>query len=207
MARNMQTCLAVALAVAAAGCTSYVKQADFDTTIADLRATDQRLQSEIDGLSQKYDTLVTQVAGRIRVETAAHFATADATISEQDKPLLDDFAKAIRDGHSNAVITVEGFTDPAGSASANRALGQRRADAVRDYLVSPGGLNAGQVRAVSYGEDENRQVAPGAEGGSGLDNRRASLVVDSAGTSSMQQPTEPQPQSPEEPTQPPPSGT
>jgi peptidoglycan-associated lipoprotein len=168
------------LTVALGGCSNYIKRDEFDSTIADLRATDQRLQSQLDTLSQKHDALVTQLAGRTRVETGAHFATGDATLSEQDKPLLDDFARVIRESHSDAVITVEGFADPAGSTAFNRRLGQRRAEAIRDYLVGAG-LSAEQVRAVSYGEDKNRLVRPGAVGEAGRDNRRVSLVVDYAG--------------------------
>lgn len=174
---------AVALgAVALTGCTKYIKRDEFDATVADLRATDQKLQGQIDSLSQKHDALVTQLAGRVRVETGAHFATNDATLSEEDKPLLDDFARVIRDNHSDALITVEGFADPAGSAALNRRLGLKRAQSVRDYLVSAG-LNANQVRAVSYGEDRNRQVREGQSGDAGRDNRRVSLVVDYAGVS------------------------
>lgn len=173
------------LAVTLVGCASYIKRDEFDSTVAELRATDQRLQSQLDELSQKYDALVTQMAGRMRVETGAHFATGDATLDDQDKPLLDDFAKVISSSHSDAVITVEGFADPAGSTALNRSLGQRRAEAVRDYLVSNGGLADSQVRAVSYGEDENRQVRPGATGEGGRDNRRVSLVIDYAGAGQM----------------------
>jgi len=176
--------LATALAaVALSGCASYVKRAEFDSTIAELRATDARLQEQITGLSQKYDALVTQMAGRARVDASAHFATNESMLSDQDKPLLDDFAKVIRDTHSDALITVEGFADPSGSSTYNRRLGQRRAEAVRDYLVQTGGLPVGQVRAVSYGEDRNRQVRAGATGEAGRDNRRVSLVVDYAGAS------------------------
>lgn len=44
-----------------------------------------------------------------------------------------------------------------------------------------GGLGATQVRAVSCGEDRNRQVREGAVGEAGRDNRRVSLVIDYAG--------------------------
>lgn len=115
---------------------------EFDSTVAELRAADQQLQSQLNGLSQKHDALVQQLAGRTRVETGAHFATNDATLSEQDKPLLDDFARVIRSSHTEALITVEGFTDPAGATAFNKRLGQKRADAIRDYLVSSGGLSA-----------------------------------------------------------------
>jgi peptidoglycan-associated lipoprotein len=81
------------------------------------------------------------------------------------------------------VITVEGFADPAGSASYNRRLGERRADAVRDYLVQ-NGLSADNLRAVSYGEASNRQVERGKTRDEGASNRRVTLVVDFAGQSS-----------------------
>lgn len=183
MASN--TCPKAALAVGViaillAGCTSYVKRDEFNSTIADLRATDQRLQSQIEELSRKHEALVTQVAGRVRVETGAHFATGDATVSEEDKPLLDDFAQVMISSHSDALVTVEGFADPSGGSSMNRRLGQRRAEAVVDYLVSSG-MYASQLRAVSYGEDKNRQVRPGATGKAGHVNRRVSLVIDYAG--------------------------
>lgn len=164
-----------------AGCSNYIKRDEFDATVAELRAADQQLASQIQALSSKHDALVTQLAGRTRVDTAAYFAFGDATLNEQAKPLLDDFARVIGASHSQAVITVEGFTDPAGSAAFNKRLGQSRADAVRDYLVTTAGLPAAQVRAVSYGEDEKRQVRPGSYGEAGQDNRRVGLIVDYAG--------------------------
>ena len=172
-------------AVALVGCSNYIKRDEFDATVADLRATDQDLQRQISALSEdmnrrlsEHDVRITQLQGRVRVDTSAHFEFDDATLRDRDKPVLDEFAAVIRDHHPAAVITVEGFTDSAGSAAYNRRLGQRRADAVRDYLVGQAGMNAAQVRAVSYGQDENRQVRPGAWGAEGLPNRRVTLVVD-----------------------------
>jgi peptidoglycan-associated lipoprotein len=130
----------------------------------------------------KYDAQITAMQGRINVDTAAHFAFGDATLRDQDKPLLDDFAKVIGQHHSDALITVEGFTDPAGSAGYNKRLGLKRAQAVRDYLVGTGGLNADKVRAVSYGEASNRQVEKGQIRDAGANNRRVTLVVDFAGS-------------------------
>ncbi|WP_407352525.1 OmpA family protein [Luteimonas sp. R10] len=174
---------ALALTAALAGCTNYIKRDEFDATVAELRAADQQLASQIQALSDKHDALVTQLAGRTRLDTAAYFGFDDATLDERAKPLLDDFADVIRSSHSQALVTVEGFTDPAGPASYNKRLGQARADAVRDYLVNTAGLPAGQVRAVSYGEDENRLVRPDAYGDAGRDNRRVGLIVDYAGPS------------------------
>ncbi len=170
------------------GCSQYVKKADYDAAISELRANDQKQQQQIDALTQdmqqrfaKYDAQITAMQGRINVDTAAHFAFGDATLRDEDKPLLDDFAKVISQHRSDAVITVEGFTDPAGSASYNKRLGLKRAEAVRDYLVSTGGLNADKIRAVSYGEASNRQVEKGQVRDAGSSNRRVTLVVDFAG--------------------------
>lgn len=183
-------CLAVGVtaAVASAGCTNYVKRTDFDAAIAKLQSTDQSLQQQINSLQQdmqshfaKYDTEITAMQGRIRVDTVAHFAFNQATLQDQDKAKLDEFAKVMRAHHTDALVTVEGFADPAGSAAYNKRLGLKRANAVRDYLVNNDGMPASQVRAVSYGEAHNRQVKPGATRAAGEPNRRASLVIDFAG--------------------------
>lgn len=177
--------LVVALALSGlVGCASYVKREDFDATVAELRAADQAQNQRIDQLQasleerfRQYDTRIAQFEGRIHVETTAHFAYGKAEVREADKPMLADFAKTLSEHHQGVVVTVEGFTDPAGSASYNQRLGQRRAEAVRDFLVSQG-LSADQVRAVSYGEADNRQIRPGAWGDQGLANRRVALVID-----------------------------
>jgi outer membrane protein OmpA-like peptidoglycan-associated protein len=177
-------------AIALGGCTHYVKQADFDSAIAELRANDQKQQQQLDSLTQemqqrfaKYDAQIAQMGGRVRLDTAAHFAFNDATLRDQDKPLLDDFAKVISQHYPDAVVTVEGFADPAGSTGYNRRLGERRAKAVQDYLVQ-NGLSADHLRAVSYGEATDRQVKRGQTREAGEPNRRVTLVVDFAGQSS-----------------------
>lgn len=183
-------CLAVGMTamVAFAGCSSYVKKKDFKAAIAQLQSTDQNLQQQINSLSQdmkqhfaKYDAKITALQGRIRVDTVSHFAVNGSTLNSQDKAMLDEFAKVMRSHHSDALVTVEGFTDPSGSAAYNKQLGEERAEAVRNYLVNQGGMAASQVRAVSYGESKDRQVKPGATGASGKVNRRVSLVIDFAG--------------------------
>lgn len=198
-----------ALAIGLSGCQGYVKKADFDAAINDLRSNQQKQQQEIDGLTQQmqqkfaqYDAKISELAGRVRVDTVSHFAFNDATLRDQDKPLLDDFAKIVSKNYPQAVVTVEGFTDPAGSAAYNYRLGRKRAEAVRDYLVSTGGMSADQVRVVSYGKAVNRQVMKGQSGDSGEANRRVSLVVDFAGTAA--QTASPTPASPE--AAPPPQG-
>lgn len=184
-----------ALAVGLGGCQGYVKKADFDSAISELRANQQKQQQEIDSLTQQmqqrfaqYDAKIAQLNGRIQVDSVSHFAFNDATLRDQDKPMLDDFAKIMAKNYPQAVITVEGFADNAGSPAYNMRLGRERANAVRDYLVKTGGMSADQVRAVSYGKALNRQVAKGKSGDEGEPNRRVTLVVDFAGTQSQAAP-------------------
>ena len=183
-------------ALGLAGCSQYVKKTDFQQlqqTVQDQGNTLKTQQGEIDSIKQemqsqfsKYDAAITAMQGRVSIDTVAHFAFNSADLNDQDKPALQDFAKTISKYHPNVLITVEGFTDPAGSRSYNKKLGMERAKAVRDFLVSSG-MNTDQVRAVSYGKDTNRQVTKGATHAAGADNRRVSLTVDSTGSNATAQ--------------------
>ncbi len=73
----------------------------------------------------------------------------------------------------NAVVTLEGHGDERGSREYNLALGERRANAVRRQLVLLGAA-AGQIRAVSYGEE--RPVSDGHDESAYALNRRVELV-------------------------------
>lgn len=179
--------LATAGLISLGGCSNYVKRAEFDAAISGLKATDGQLQAQIDSLGAameqrlaKYDARLTKLEGRIRVDTVAHFGFDQSELMAQDKQMLDEFAAVMQEYHPDALVTVEGFTDPAGSRSYNKKLGQERADAVREYLVSTGMATDG-VRAVSYGEDSNRQIDQGETRSSGQRNRRVALVIDFAG--------------------------
>lgn len=187
--RRFAIFLPVVMSAALSGCQGYVKQVDFDAAVNELRANDQRQQQDIDRLTQEmqqrfaaYDAKIVEMQGRIRVDTVSHFAFDKATLREEDKPMLDDFAKVVSGHYPQAVVTVEGFADAAGGAAYNVRLGRQRARAVRDYLVETGGLSADQVRAVSYGKSEARQVLKGKWGDGAEPNRRVTLVVDFAGT-------------------------
>ena len=176
----------LATAVLALGaCSNYVKRTDFDVAIADLdrrvsanEAAIAALRSDLEARLEEHEVRFTEMAGRLHVDMNVHFAFDSAELQEVDRATLDEFSRVLRDHHAQAHVTVEGFADPAGSASYNLRLGQRRADTVRDYLVASGGLGAERVRSVSYGEADDRQLAPGGWGEQGDLNRRVSLVVD-----------------------------
>lgn len=62
------------------------------------------------------------------------FATDKSTLSDDAKEVLDAFAKKLA-GKERFMIEIQGFTDKTGSADANTALSERRAEAVQRYLV------------------------------------------------------------------------
>jgi peptidoglycan-associated lipoprotein len=74
------------------------------------------------------------------------------------------------------VVTIEGHADERGTAEYNLALGERRALAARNYLVSLG-VPAERLRTVSYGKEF--PFEPGHDEGSWSKNRRAHFVVTS----------------------------
>lgn len=137
------------------------------------------LETDLDQLRTEFDVTVERLETAIRFNAPVHFAFDDAAVRATDRELLDRFAEVVRGQYDGATITVEGFTDPSGSPQYNMQLGQRRAEAVRDYLVGQG-LAEGSLRAVSYGEAQERQVVPGAQGPGqdGWQNRRVAMVID-----------------------------
>jgi peptidoglycan-associated lipoprotein len=152
---------------------------------------DQTLNGRIDGLERDLAALEEEFGARVEeLETAlrfnvpVYFGFDESEVPAESVPFLDRFAQVVNSYYPNSLITVEGFTDPAGSPEYNKILGQRRADAVMAVLVDRGGLNPQRVRAVSYGEDSPRQVAAGATGpgSAGWENRRVALVIDHSGS-------------------------
>jgi peptidoglycan-associated lipoprotein len=68
-----------------------------------------------------------------------------------DKGTLDENAKWLKTNQS-ALLLIEGHCDERGTNEYNLALGERRAKATRDYLVSVG-IDAGRITVISYGEE------------------------------------------------------
>lgn len=77
--------------------------------------------------------------------------------------------------YANVSITVEGHADERGTREYNLALGDRRANAVRDYLVSQG-VSGSRVKTVSYGKE--KPEVTGSDAQSWAQNRRAVTRVD-----------------------------
>ena len=87
--------------------------------------------------------------------------------------ILDDAVTKLQ-ANGDVRVTIEGHTDAIGTVEYNLALGERRANSVRDYLVQRGIMNM-RLRTVSYGEE--RPIADNTSAQGRAMNRRAHLVV------------------------------
>ena len=81
-----------------------------------------------------------------------HFGFDRFDVSEDDYPSIQAHADYLAN-HPNSKIRIEGNTDERGSREYNIALGERRAKAVKEILLSSG-VKANQIATVSYGAEK-----------------------------------------------------
>ena len=102
-----------------------------------------------------------------------HFDFDRSMLRPEAIRILDDAVMKLQ-ANPTLNITIEGHCDSLGTVEYNLSLGERRANAVRDYLLNRG-IAAGRMRTVSYGEE--RPIADNnTEAGRAM-NRRAHLVT------------------------------
>ena len=201
--------LTLVFAILATAC-AHVRTEDFDTEMSALRAElaelNQRgeqgnqiegrnaaqmaaLSARLDRLTDALAVLESEFAVTVeRLETAirfnvpVYFEFDSDDLRPEDVAVLARFGDIVSEFYPDVLLTVEGFTDRAGSLEYNLDLGQRRAEAVRLYLVETAGFWEERVRAVSYGEDPKRLVSPDQAGhDEGIENRRVALVIEHLG--------------------------
>ena len=103
------------------------------------------------------------------------YALDQDTIDAAGQQALNHNAELMKK-YPSWIVTIEGHSDERGTAEYNLALGERRALAARNYLVSLG-VSADRLRTVSYGKEF--PFEPGHDEGSWAKNRRAHFVVTS----------------------------
>lgn len=125
----------------------------------------EELPSDLEALNK-----MVQERGMIR---DAFFQYDAATISTDAQEALTTSAAWLK-AHPQYNLLVEGHCDERGTEQYNLALGDRRANTAKDYLVTLG-IDAGRIRTVSYGEE--RPFDPGSDESAHAANRRAHLVI------------------------------
>jgi peptidoglycan-associated lipoprotein len=102
-----------------------------------------------------------------------YFETDRYNLDSADQAALQTQAQYLAQ-YPNSRATVEGHADERGTREYNLALGERRANAAKNYLVSLG-VPAGNITTVSYGKE--RPKALGSDEQAWAQNRRAVTVL------------------------------
>ena len=108
-----------------------------------------------------------------QVGNTVYFGFDSSELAGEAQATLDRQA-AFLNVNPTMVVIIEGHADERGTREYNLALGDRRAVAVRDYLLAQG-LTAARVRTVSYGTE--RPAVSGSNEESWAKNRRAATVL------------------------------
>ncbi len=110
----------------------------------------------------------------VNVGDRVFFDTDSSDLSVQARATLDKQAEWLSH-YDRYAFTIEGHADERGTREYNIALGARRAQTVRDYLISRG-ISAQRMRTISYGKE--RPVAVCDDISCWSQNRRAVTVLD-----------------------------
>jgi peptidoglycan-associated lipoprotein len=102
-----------------------------------------------------------------------YFAFDDYTLSSSAQGTLTGLADHLKTAQ-NTVVQIEGHCDERGSIEYNLALGERRAQSVKNYL-SQLGVDAGRLSTISYGEEKPAQE--GHDESAWQKNRRAEFTL------------------------------
>ncbi len=113
----------------------------------------------------------------VNVGDRVYFDLNEYTIRDDARPVLDAQANWLR-RYSGVRVRIEGNADERGTREYNLALGARRANAVRDYLVSHG-VTADRISTISFGKEQ--PIDPGATEEAYQRNRNGhTAIVDGA---------------------------
>jgi peptidoglycan-associated lipoprotein len=141
------------------------------------RAAEEAARRRADSIAAAEAAARAASEARAALTAAVHFDYDQSDLRAEDRAILD--AKVpILQANPGVMITIEGHTDERGSDEYNLALGQRRAAAVKRYLVDHG-IAEGRLQTQTYGEE--RPVAQGKDESAYAQNRRAEFDITAGG--------------------------
>lgn len=156
---NTLSVLTIAASILLVGCASAPKE---DTTTIE----------EDEVTTAVLDTAVEEkiLEPEVTADTVFYFDFDKAVLRDESKSALLEHATGLQESPRN--IRLEGHADERGTREYNMALGERRATAVKEFLVLQG-VSAGLIEVVSYGEE--RAASYGSNDDSWALNRRVEL--------------------------------
>ena len=121
--------------------------------------------------AMKEDTSLDYESKAIFTNATVYFEFDKFNLNSKSLQTLKSAVAAMKD-NSSIKITISGHADERGTREYNLALGQRRAESVRDYFAI-NGINANRIMVKSYGEE--RPILDGSNEASYSKNRRAEI--------------------------------
>jgi len=141
-------------------------------TMEEQRMEEERLAAEQDKLQAEQEAM----AARDKFASEdIHFNFDSAAVLDSAQNILQDKALYLTD-NPDAMVVIEGHCDERGTEAYNLSLGERRAEAVKNFLVNLG-VDSGRLNTISYGEE--RPIDPAKNEAAWAKNRRAHLYIDS----------------------------
>jgi outer membrane protein OmpA-like peptidoglycan-associated protein len=112
---------------------------------------------------------------QLLMQEKIYFELGQPTLSRRSLPYLNNVAAALRDHPEVSRLLIQGHTDNLGRPAMNLKLSQARAEAVRNYLIMEGGVEAARLQAVGLGA--SRPQSPNETESGREANRRVEFVV------------------------------
>jgi len=98
-----------------------------------------------------------KVIGVLATLDNSHFDFDSAAVSENGKTILNNNITVLKND-PKMTIRIAGHTSAAGSEEYNQKLSERRAEAVKDYLVKKGGIDGNRLSTIGYGETQPAKI-------------------------------------------------
>ena len=152
--------------------TSTASSGSSDSSSSTSSSTSSSGASSDSATTYSYDT--DPKTALIKVGDRVLFGYDSSELDDDDRSVLDNQAKFLNQNPS-LKVTIEGHCDERGTREYNLALGEKRASAVKDYLISVG-INSERVSVVSYGKE--RPQVLGSNKAAWSMNRRSVTTID-----------------------------
>ncbi len=136
------------------------------TTDVKIKKIDAQIQSDVYVGSETVEYLAKGVPDRV------FFATNESILTTASRETLRKQAAWLRE-NSGVTVVIEGHADERGTREYNLALGERRANAAKDYLMTYG-ISSNRMSVLSYGKE--RPVDSGSTPVAWSKNRRSVTV-------------------------------
>ena len=164
---------ALVLGLLAAACSDSANNASTGNAAADPGGAGSALGGTAGGLRAGAGRPGSQEDLAATAGDRVYFATDSASVGADQRPVLQRQAEWLAQ-YRQVQAVVEGHADERGTREYNLALGQRRANAARDLLVS-GGVASSRLRTISYGKDRPEDL--GSNEQAWARNRRAVTTI------------------------------